>query len=664
MNRKYNINNHGWLVQINGLLPMVNKLHNLQSDKNVDKFKSLVFSLLYNKGEKYTIERLKSFRLALQQFALKQAITPIPFCKTDKDGFPKALRFLKPDLNDVYNVRYSFSVMRIIESFRCKPDYSVSTITNKFSGSEELVNEISNYIHKWPIAKAMPKLGHSRLILSNRAGPNGPSTISCLKDLVALKLREPTVFTAVSIMLGKYFPYINMTDYKIPKSPGNKLTGKLVLLSDKACKTRVIAIADWWSNVALSNIHDAAMETLTRLPGDVTYRQNQIPRLVKNLGDDLYSSDMTAFTDRFPRKLEIALLTAAYGPKISKLWELITTYRKFHHPKGEVVYEVGNPMGVLSSWPVSTLTHHAVKQWCAHKCGKTKYKYLILGDDTLDTCEKVYNKYIKTINALGVSISHAKSTKSRIGNTEFAKRLFINHVEVTGLPVHLLANAHIYPEQILEFVKIARERGYEDKFLGPSLNLYLNSHNQRKMILDMLSLPESILGMPPLMEVTPGSWAEQLFSFKQEDQDAIVTISRNYVFWNKATDLNMISDLEIVNTGKLLDGTHPLAQALVIQLDAYLSHKGEGEYSIYDSWMQGDYREMVNLPSQDTYKYFNRGHKDTRSKYEVLQAVLQVANGNCNISLTKVTKLSNFELYNLAITGIFGKEFQIPMQPD
>lgn len=61
------------------------------------------------------------------------------------------------------------------------------------------------------------------------------------------------------------------------------------------------------------------MAALKRLPSDVTYRQSDIPKLVKSLGSNLYSSDMTAFTDRFPRKLEVAVVEAAYGAVMSRL---------------------------------------------------------------------------------------------------------------------------------------------------------------------------------------------------------------------------------------------------------------------------------------------------------------------------------------------------------
>jgi len=200
------------------------------------------------------------------------------------------------------------------------------------------------------------------------------------------------------------------------------------------------------------------------------------------------------------------------------------------HPKGDVIYNTGNPMGLLSSWPVSTLTHHAVKQFCAYKVGVKKYKYLILGDDTIDTNKKVYEKYKDTILRLGVSLSHAKCTQSEEGKTEFAKRHFINGSEVTGMPVDLIADSHDKPEQALELVRICRERGYEDQFLVPSLIVFLSTHKKGKQITDMLSLPLSITGAAPLLEVEPGSFAEKFMAMEEWNQNVLVSLSRDYIF--------------------------------------------------------------------------------------------------------------------------------------
>lgn len=125
-------------------------------------------------------------------------------------------------------------------------------------------------------------------------------------------------------------------------------------MSDKFGKTRTIAIGDSFSQTALSGLHDTFMKGLSKMRTDCTYRQSEIPKLISQLGDSLYSSDLTAFTDRFPRKWQIAVISARYGNEIAQLWEQVIADRVFTSCQGEIKYVVGNPMGLLSSWPIST----------------------------------------------------------------------------------------------------------------------------------------------------------------------------------------------------------------------------------------------------------------------------------------------------------------------
>jgi hypothetical protein len=85
---------------------------------------------------------------------------------------------------------------------------------------------------------------------------------------------------------------------------------------------------------------------------------------------------------------------------------------------------------------------------------------MILGDDTVDSCNKVYTTYIETITMLGVEISMSKCTTSTSGSGDFAKRLFRKHVEVTGVPVHLLQNMQEMPENFMELTRMMEERNY------------------------------------------------------------------------------------------------------------------------------------------------------------------------------------------------------------
>lgn len=236
-----------WVAQVKRLLPAINILHMEDSSKNVRLFCLLVSHLLKNKGERRAIDLLKAYRLSAVQFSLRQTVTNIPFCKTDRDGFPKAIRFLKPDRNSRLSVMYTMSVLRLIEEFRCKPDYSVCTITAESSAKVDVLSDISDYIRSRPwLFRLLPKqLGEPRLVLSNKAGPNGPASITCLKDLTALRASEDkTLYTTLRDYIKDVIPKVDMDKYKDSTESG-LIHSKLVFLQDKACKTRVVAIADW-----------------------------------------------------------------------------------------------------------------------------------------------------------------------------------------------------------------------------------------------------------------------------------------------------------------------------------------------------------------------------------------------------------------------------------
>jgi hypothetical protein len=647
-----------WLDAQARCAKLVNVIHHFDSSKNLDNLHSLVYKMLVNRGQHDTIKRLKAFRLALQQWCLQQPMTPIPFCKTDKDGFPKALCFLKPDRSDVNMVRYSLSIVRIWEEFRLTPEYLTDTITNESSANKELIADICSFIDTWPGINILPELKPGNFVLSNKAGPNGPATLSCLKDLAALRSNgNGILLDAVTELLKLAIPFFKLSNYDT-SNENNYIHSKLVLLQDKFGKTRIIAIADYFSNLALTGIHKSFMHALQRMRGDVTYLQNDIPNLIKGLGDHLYSSDMTAFTDRFPIELEEAVVKAAYGERIAYLWKTVLTKRKFTHRKGDVEYKVGNPMGVLSSWPVSTFTHHVVKRYCAYKSSIKDYKYLILGDDTMDTDLGVYNYYLSVIERLGVSISKSKCTQSNQGYAEFAKRLFRPDGECTGLPIHILSGINRYPEQVLELYRICISRGYDTSYLAPGFEALVNSNKYKKILTDIFSLPKHITGIDPLWDPKPDTWASQFACLNEGVQTRLLELSRESLLWDIINNIDSVAKSKPTRCDQDLSPTHPLIFSLSENIERYLPEEAytsdfeEDEYWIYDQWMKGEYIHLVNIPSVNTYRFYNRGHRVTKCNFDVFNKLLDISRGNMNIPLHQRTKRTNSELYDLALGRI------------
>jgi len=59
------------------------------------------------------------------------------------------------------------------------------------------------------------------------------------------------------------------------------------------------------------------MEALSNLEADYTYKQHKIPTGVRSLGLSIYSSDMSAFTDRFDRSLEKAVVEQVFDLEVA-----------------------------------------------------------------------------------------------------------------------------------------------------------------------------------------------------------------------------------------------------------------------------------------------------------------------------------------------------------
>lgn len=100
-----------------------------------------------------------------------------------------------------------------------------------------------------------------------------------------------------------------------------------------------------------------------------------------------------------------------------------------------VKYEVGQPMGALSSWGIMALTHHVIVQYSALEVGCYPFKdYILLGDDIVINNDSVATKYREVMTYLGIDISEHKTHVS-YEMYEFAKRWFKSGKEITGLPL-------------------------------------------------------------------------------------------------------------------------------------------------------------------------------------------------------------------------------------
>lgn len=224
--------------------------------------------------------------------------------------------------------------------------------------------------------------------------------------------------------------------------------GRLHCIEEPAGKVRVVAMVDYWTQVALYPLHKFLFNILRDVDQDGTFDQHRpVKALLKkaSMSQRIYSYDLSAATDRLPISLQEVILSEVFTPDFGEAWRELLVGREYRRPKGygpPVKYAVGQPMGAYSSWAMLAWTHHAIVQWCARRVGHEGWfkSYAVLGDDIVISDDKVAEAYVRVCKEIGLGIGLAKSLVSTRRTCEFAKTLFFEGDNVSGLPM-LLWNA-------------------------------------------------------------------------------------------------------------------------------------------------------------------------------------------------------------------------------
>jgi hypothetical protein len=208
------------------------------------------------------------------------------------------------------------SLVCIYRSFKVKAKASIETITNPYDGTTALESIIEAYFQPHQIDKFLDKfMDKSKLgnfdelfvYSGNASSPNGGhSSINYLADAAAVKgdnrLKEAIFDIIANFKNGHEFRQImeilmvNVDD----DYQKDKIHSRLVTFTAPGGKSRVIAIADWLSQTALSAIHKTQFRLLELIPSDRTFDHKAGLDLYDELAHTYHSVDLSAATDRFP----------------------------------------------------------------------------------------------------------------------------------------------------------------------------------------------------------------------------------------------------------------------------------------------------------------------------------------------------------------------------
>lgn len=287
---------------------------------------------------------------------------------------------------------------------------------------------------------------------SSKMGPVGHQLKDC-KVHAAAALQDPELGPALrdfSKAMGLDPDLLSPWGSSVTE--GKTVHSRLVGLNDKSCKTRVVAIGDYISQSLLFPLHKSLMTILRNLTEDGTYDQNKAVRQLSENSSYFGSVDLKSATDRLPVDLQKKVIDCLF-PGLGDPWSRVMRDRSFVCPgRKPVKYQVGQPMGLLSSWAAMALTHHCLVRLGWEILGR-KFKYRILGDDIVICDERGSHVYMEIMRDLGVTLSD--QTFLSPDRFTFAKKSYLGGKSVSPLSwaVARQLRNHLAVPSVLEHVR-------------------------------------------------------------------------------------------------------------------------------------------------------------------------------------------------------------------
>jgi len=189
-------------------------------------------------------------------------------------------------------------------------------------------------------------------------GPNGPGMTSVIDD--AKNIPESLYKSIARVVNDDVRGLLKrIRNEDTPNHPElnillnqNKSIRRVTVVEDKENKSRVIAIFDYWSQLALRPLHKALMGILSSIKEDKTYDQSKGLKdfYNDNYGNHFSSLDLKAATDRMPISLQKRILSMLIkDDSVTESYIDILIGYPFDTKKGQIRYSVGQPMGAYSS---------------------------------------------------------------------------------------------------------------------------------------------------------------------------------------------------------------------------------------------------------------------------------------------------------------------------
>jgi len=411
-----------------------------------------ILQLIQARGEREALIYIKALRSDLINY-LSGNVIKSGKVRLTGDGIPVFLGDLIPFVRSK-SYRVIAMICTILWATRALSLGSKQDISSIVDPSKEVTNNIFMFAGSFwrelgykPAILVTPKVLEAKLEkFRSKSGPNGHALSSCFADA---KLHTPESFAALGAVGGENLQRVAQSvAHDMVSSFFVKFASKLKTLvvtgttlrrlatfNDKEDKVRYIGIVDWWSQLALEPLHHYLANVLKKINQDCTFDQSNFKKSLRS-AKIYYSVDLSAATDRFPITGIEKLLRAQLPQSYVTAWKYLMVGIPFDYMGRLIYYSTGNPMGAYSSFNSFALTHHYLIYYCCRVLGKDwkSLPYALLGDDIVIGDKDVGEMYMGLLSQLGLDYSPSKTHKS-LHFFEFAKRMFLNGVEITPFPI-------------------------------------------------------------------------------------------------------------------------------------------------------------------------------------------------------------------------------------
>jgi len=223
---------------------------------------------------------------------------------------------------------------------------------------------------------------------------------------------------------------------------------KFAFINELGGKQRIVAECDWFSQTALKPVEEIFRSfTESNLKYGGAFNQEESFRIAHRFileSGESECADLTAATDFMPLHLqsyivERVMLKATGISGLGKIWSRIVSDRDFNIPGSNETcrYEVGQPMGIKSSWIVMHIGNYCINRIAQIRAYNINpngiHKFQVVGDDVVQSSRILFEEYTKILNDLNMPINLNKCLSSKVDKDNST---FFEYLKIIGVGRH------------------------------------------------------------------------------------------------------------------------------------------------------------------------------------------------------------------------------------